>query len=50
MRKLIVSNLTTLDGYYEGKGRDLGALFEYFHDDYDGVPPIPFCSVVDHPF
>ncbi len=36
MRKLIVSNLVTLDGYYEGKGRDLGALFEYFHDDYDG--------------
>lgn len=34
MRKIIVSNLTTLDGYYEGKGRDLGPLFDYFHEDY----------------
>jgi len=34
MRKLIVSNLTSLDGYYEGKDRDLGALFAYFHPDY----------------
>lgn len=36
MRKLIVSNLTTLDGYYEGKGNDLAPLFEYFHEDYAG--------------
>ncbi len=36
MRKLIVSNLTTLDGYYEGKDRNLDALFEYFHEDYAG--------------
>ena len=34
MRKLIVSNLVSLDGYYEGKGRSLGALFEHFHPDY----------------
>jgi len=34
MRKIIVSNLITLDGYYEGKGRSLPALFEYFHQDY----------------
>ena len=34
MRKIIVSNLVTLDGYYEGKGRSLEALFEYFHEDY----------------
>jgi len=34
MRKIIVSNLVTLDGYYEGKGRSLEALFEYFHKDY----------------
>jgi dihydrofolate reductase len=34
MRRIIVSNLATLDGYYEGKGRSLGALFEYFHPDY----------------
>ena len=36
MRKLIVSNLMSLDGYYEGKGRDLGPLFDYFHQDYAG--------------
>ncbi|MGC4045750.1 MAG: dihydrofolate reductase family protein [Armatimonas sp.] len=36
MRKLIVSNLTSLDSYYEGKDRDLGALFQHFHPDYSG--------------
>jgi dihydrofolate reductase len=36
MRKLIVSNLVTLDGYYEGKDRNLDALFDYFHEDYAG--------------
>ena len=36
MRKLIVSNLVTLDGYYEGKNNSLDALFDYFHDDYKG--------------
>ena len=34
MRKLIVSNMVTLDGFYEGKNRSLPALFEYEHDDY----------------
>ena len=34
MRKLIVCNLVSLDGYYEGKGRSLHALFDYFHEDY----------------
>jgi dihydrofolate reductase len=36
MRKLIVSNIMSLDGYYEGKGRSLDPLFEYFHEDYAG--------------
>jgi dihydrofolate reductase len=36
MRKLIVSNLVSLDGYYEGKDRKLEALFDYFHEDYSG--------------
>jgi dihydrofolate reductase len=36
MRKLIVSNIVSLDGYYEGKNRRLEALFDYFHDDYAG--------------
>lgn len=36
MRKLIVSNLMTLDGYYDGKGNDLAPLFDNFHADYAG--------------
>ncbi len=36
MRKIIVSNLMSLDGYYDGKGKDLGPLFDYFHADYAG--------------
>ena len=36
MRTLIVSNFVTLDGYYEGKDRNLAALFDYFHEDYAG--------------
>ncbi len=36
MRKLIVCNLVSLDGYYEGKDRNLNALFDYFHEDYAG--------------
>jgi len=36
MRKLIVSNILSLDGYYEGKNRSLDALFDYFHPDYAG--------------
>ncbi|GHO98295.1 pyrimidine reductase [Reticulibacter mediterranei] len=36
MRKLIVSSLVSLDGYYEGKGRNLDTLFDYFHKDYSG--------------
>jgi dihydrofolate reductase len=35
-RKLIVSNICSLDGYYEGKNRSLDALFVYFHKDYAG--------------
>ncbi len=36
MRKLIVVNLASLDGYYEGRGRSVDALFENFHPDYAG--------------
>jgi len=42
MRKIIVSNLVTLDGYYEGKGRSLEALFEYFHKDYSNDEHLDF--------
>jgi dihydrofolate reductase len=34
MRKLIVCNLVSLDGYYEGPGKDVMALFEYRQHDY----------------
>src|ERR1041384_4901716 len=36
MRKLIVSNFVTLDGYYEDKGKSINSFFEYYHDDYRG--------------
>ena len=29
MRKLIVTNAMSLDGYYEGPGKDVMALFAY---------------------
>lgn len=32
MRKLIVCNMMTLDGYYEGPGKDVMAIFDYRHD------------------
>ena len=35
MRKLIVGNLVTLDGFYEGKDRNLHAIFEHLHPDYE---------------
>lgn len=34
MRKLIVSNFVTLDGYYEGKDKTFDGFFDYQHDDY----------------
>lgn len=36
MRKLIVSNFVTLDGYYEGKDKSIDSLFDYYHEDYHG--------------
>jgi hypothetical protein len=39
MRKLIVNNLVTLDGYSEGKDRTVDSLFEYFPDAYYGEQP-----------
>ena len=36
MRKLIVSNFVTLDGYYEGKDRSMTSIFDYYHEDYQG--------------
>jgi dihydrofolate reductase len=34
MRKLIVSNIMSLDGYYEGPGKDVMALFDYRREAY----------------
>jgi len=34
MRKLIVSNFVTVDGYYEGKDKSINSLFDYYHEDY----------------
>jgi dihydrofolate reductase len=36
MRKLIVSNFVTLDGFYDGKDRSIKAIFDYYHEDYHG--------------
>jgi dihydrofolate reductase len=36
MRKLIVSNFVTLDGYYEGKDKSINSIFDYYHEDYSG--------------
>lgn len=34
MRKLIVCNIMSLDGYYEGPGKDVMALFDYRREAY----------------
>jgi dihydrofolate reductase len=34
MRKLIVSNFLTLDGYYEATNKTFDRFFDYFHEDY----------------
>jgi dihydrofolate reductase len=36
MRKLIVSNFQTLDGYYESTNKTFEGLFDYFCEDYAG--------------
>jgi dihydrofolate reductase len=36
MRKLVVSNFMTLDGLYDGKDKNIGSLYDYYHTDYYG--------------
>src|SRR5690606_22189059 len=36
LRKLIVSNFVTVDGYYEAKDKTIDGLFEFYHEDYAG--------------
>lgn len=42
MRKLIVSNFLTLDGYYEGKDKSINSLYDYYHEDYHGDDSFDF--------
>jgi dihydrofolate reductase len=42
MRKLIVSNFVTVDGYYEGKDKSINSLFDCFHEDYAGDDSFDF--------
>ena len=42
MRKLIVGNFVTLDGYYDGKDQNLSSIFEYQHADYAGDQSFDF--------
>jgi dihydrofolate reductase len=42
VRKLIVSNFVTLDGYYEGKDKSINSLFDYNHEDYAGDDSFDF--------
>lgn len=36
MRKLIVSNFVTVDGFYESKDKTFDRFFDYYHADYAG--------------
>lgn len=36
MRKLIVNNFVTIDGYYESKDKTIDGLFEHNHEGYRG--------------
>ncbi|MEZ4630269.1 MAG: dihydrofolate reductase family protein [Deinococcales bacterium] len=36
MRKLIVSNFVSLDGYYESNDKSFDDFFDYYHPDYAG--------------
>lgn len=42
MRKLIVNNFLTLDGYYEGKDKSINSLYDYYHEDYYGDDSFDF--------
>jgi dihydrofolate reductase len=42
MRKLIVNNFVTLDGFYEGKDKSINSLFDYYHEDYSGDESFDF--------
>jgi dihydrofolate reductase len=45
MRKLIVNNFVTLDGYYEGRDKSINSLFDYYHEDYSGDHSFDYYNV-----
>jgi dihydrofolate reductase len=42
MRKLIVCNFVTVDGYYEGVDKSINSLYDYYHKDYHGDDSFDF--------
>lgn len=42
MRKLIVCNFVTVDGYYEGEDKNINSLYNYYHEDYHGDDSFDF--------
>ena len=36
MRKLMVNNFVTLDGYFDAPDKNIGAFFKHYHPDYHG--------------
>ena len=45
MRKLVVSNFLTVDGYYEGVDKSINSLFDNYHEDYSGDNSFDFYNV-----
>lgn len=45
MRKLIVSNFVTVDGFYDGKSGDVVSIFKYQHEDYAGDDTFDYYNV-----
>jgi dihydrofolate reductase len=45
MRKLIVSNFLTLDGFYEGPDKSINSLYDYYHPDYSGDDSFDFYNL-----
>jgi dihydrofolate reductase len=42
MRKLIVCNFVTVDGYYEAADKGINSLYDYYHEDYHGDDSFDF--------
>lgn len=45
MRKVIVSNFVTLDGYYDGPAKDVVSIFKYQHAAYAGDDSFDFYNM-----